>query len=116
MSLHCKQNLLGDGGLLLAAAAGALLALSLALGATALLGRTASLASLAKQKENNTTTIKILYQKNTWKLPACTFKHPRVRENTWKTPALAFKHPRIRENTWKSPARTFKHPSVRENT
>ena len=54
---HCKQNLLGDGGLLLAAAAGALLALSLALGA-ALLGGAASLASLATEKYANRSTIK----------------------------------------------------------
>ena len=33
-SHHCKQDLLGDAGLLLAAAAGALLAFGLALGAT----------------------------------------------------------------------------------
>ena len=50
MSIHCKQNLLGDGGLLLAATTAALLALGLALGTTALLGGAASLATLTKDK------------------------------------------------------------------
>ena len=59
MSLHCKQNLLGDGGLLLAAAAGALLALGLALGAPALLGGAASLATLTKDKNNRMTITQI---------------------------------------------------------